>query len=138
MDIISNAYAQDGAAGGGMEMIIMLVVFGLIFYFMIFRPQSKRVKEHKSLMSSLSKGDEVLTNGGLVGKIAKISAENDYVLLSLSEQSQVTIKKDFITAVLPNAHIEHTRNGAIANNRWNCARQTTNKGAVNQANRLRY
>ncbi|MCC4265344.1 preprotein translocase subunit YajC [Oceanimonas baumannii] len=107
MDIISSAYAQGGgAAGGGMEMIIMLVVFGLIFYFMIFRPQSKRVKEHKNLMSSLSKGDEVLTNGGLVGKIAKISADNDYVVLSLSEQSQVTIKKDFITAVLPKGSIQ--------------------------------
>ena len=106
MDIISKAYAQGGAAGGGMEMIIMLVVFGLIFYFMIFRPQSKRVKEHKNLMSSLSKGDEVLTNGGLVGKIAKISAENDYVVLSLSEQTQVTIKKDFISAVLPKGSIQ--------------------------------
>lgn len=106
MDIISKAYAQGGAAGGGMEMIIMLVVFGLIFYFMIFRPQSKRVKEHKNLMSSLSKGDEVLTNGGLVGKIAKISTENDYVVLSLSEQTQVTIKKDFISAVLPKGSIQ--------------------------------
>ncbi|WP_445400204.1 preprotein translocase subunit YajC [Zobellella sp. An-6] len=106
MDIISKAYAQGGSAGGGMEMIIMLVVFGLIFYFMIFRPQSKRVKEHKNLMSSLSKGDEVLTNGGLVGKIAKISTENDYVVLSLSEQTQVTIKKDFITAVLPKGSIQ--------------------------------
>ena len=108
MNFISNAYAQGGAAGGdnGMSMIIMLAVFGLIFYFMIFRPQSKRVKEHKSLMSSLSKGDEVLTNGGLVGKIAKITDENDYVLLSLSEQSQVTIKKDFITAVLPKGSIQ--------------------------------
>ncbi|ATG74695.1 preprotein translocase subunit YajC [Zobellella denitrificans] len=106
MDIISKAYAQGGSAGGGMEMIIMLVVFGLIFYFMIFRPQSKRVKEHKNLMSSLSKGDEVLTNGGLVGKIAKISAENDYVVLNLSEQTQVTIKKDFITAVLPKGSIQ--------------------------------
>lgn len=107
MDFISNAYAQGGgAAGGGMEMIIMLAVFGLIFYFMIFRPQSKRVKEHKNLMSSLSKGDEVLTNGGLVGKIAKIATDSDYVVLSLSEQSQVTIKKDFITAVLPKGSIQ--------------------------------
>lgn len=106
MNFISNAHAQGGAAGGGMEMIIMLAVFGLIFYFMIFRPQSKRVKEHKNLMASLGKGDEVLTNGGLVGKIAKISDENDYVLLSLSEQSQVTIKKDFITAVLPKGSIQ--------------------------------
>lgn len=107
MNFISNAYAQGGAAeGGGMSMIIMLAVFGLIFYFMIFRPQSKRVKEHKNLMSALSKGDEVLTNGGLVGKIAKITADSDYVLLSLSEQSQVTIKKDFITAVLPKGSIQ--------------------------------
>lgn len=108
MNFISNANAQGGITGGdnGMSMIIMLAVFGLIFYFMIFRPQSKRVKEHKNLMSALGKGDEVLTNGGLVGKIAKITADSDYVLLSLSEQSQVTIKKDFITAVLPKGSIQ--------------------------------
>ena len=74
MSIISKAYAEGAAPaaqGGGMEMIIMLAVFGLIFYFMIYRPQAKRAKEHRNLMSSLSKGDEVLTSGGLVGKIAK-------------------------------------------------------------------
>ena len=56
---ISNAYAQDagGAAGGGFEMLIMLGVFGLIFYFMLYRPQAKRVKDHKNLVTSLSKGD---------------------------------------------------------------------------------
>ncbi|MFB0954981.1 MAG: preprotein translocase subunit YajC, partial [Aeromonadaceae bacterium] len=83
MDIISQAYAEGAApapAGGGMEMIIMLAVFGFIFYFMIFRPQSKRAKEHKNLMSSLSKGDEVLTSGGLVGKISKVSDENDFLV----------------------------------------------------------
>ena len=61
---ISNAYASAAGApqgGGTMELIFMLAIFGLIFYFMIFRPQSKRVKEHKNLMSSISKGDEVLT-----------------------------------------------------------------------------
>ena len=60
---ISNAYAQSAGApqGGGMEMIIMLAVFGLIFYFLLYRPQAKRVKEHKNLVSSLGKGDEVLT-----------------------------------------------------------------------------
>ena len=65
---ISNAYAQSAGApqGGGMEMIIMLAVFGLIFYFLLYRPQAKRVKEHKNLVSSLSKGDEVLTQGCLL------------------------------------------------------------------------
>ena len=84
----------------------MLVIFGLIFYFMIFRPQSKRVKEHKNLMSSLGKGDEVLTSGGILGKIAKISDDNDYVLLSLNDTTQITIKKDYIAAVLPKGSIQ--------------------------------
>lgn len=106
---ISNAYANAAGApqgGGSMELIFMLVVFGLIFYFMIFRPQSKRAKEHKNLMSSLSKGDEILTNGGILGKIAKVSDDNDYVLISLNDDTQVTVKKDFITAVLPKGSIQ--------------------------------
>ena len=109
MSIISKAYAEGAAPaaqGGGMEMIIMLAVFGLIFYFMIFRPQSKRAKEHKNLMSSLSKGDEVLTSGGLVGKISKVSDENDFLVLALNDQTQITIKKDYVTAVLPKGTIQ--------------------------------
>ena len=106
---ISNAYASAAGApqgGGTMELIFMLAIFGLIFYFMIFRPQSKRVKEHKNLMSSLGKGDEVLTSGGMLGKIAKISDESDYVLLSLNDTTQITIKKDYIAAVLPKGSIQ--------------------------------
>ena len=108
MDIISKAYAEGAApaAGGGMEMIIMLAVFGFIFYFMIYRPQAKRAKEHRNLMSSLSKGDEVLTSGGLVGKIAKVSADSDYIVLALNDQTQVTIKRDFVSAVLPKGSIQ--------------------------------
>ena len=109
MDIISQAYAEGAAptpAGGGMEMMIMLAVFGFIFYFMIFRPQSKRAKEHKNLMSSLSKGDEVLTSGGLVGKISKVSDENDFLVLALNDQTQITIKKDYVTAVLPKGTLQ--------------------------------
>lgn len=100
---ISEAHAAGPApaAGGGMEMFIMLGMFAVIFYFMIYRPQAKRVKEHKNLMASMGKGDEVLTSGGLVGKIVKISEENDYILLALNENNEITIKKDFVTAVLP-------------------------------------
>mgnify|MGYP006142911857 FL=1 len=101
---ISTAHAADGpaaAAGGGMEMIIMLAVFGLVFYFMIYRPQSKRVKEHKGLMSALTKGDEVLTQGGIVGKIVKVSDEKDFVVISINETTEVTVQKGAINAVLP-------------------------------------
>ncbi len=102
MSFISVAHASEGASqGGGFEMLIMLGMFALIFYFMIYRPQSKRVKEHKNLMASMAKGDEVLTNGGLVGKITKISDENDFISLELNTNNEVVIKKDFVSAVLP-------------------------------------
>ena len=78
----------------------MLVVFGLIFYFMILRPQQKRAKEHKKLMESISKGDEVLTSGGLVGRVTKVS-DTGYVSIALNETNEVVIKRDFVAAVLP-------------------------------------
>ncbi len=101
---ISQAHASTAGAppaGGGFEMLIMLGMFAVIFYFMIYRPQSKRVKEHKNLMASMSKGDEVLTSGGLVGKITKIAEDNDFISIELNANNEVVIKKDFITAVLP-------------------------------------
>ena len=100
---ISTAYAADApaAAGGGMEMLIMLAVFGLVFYFMIYRPQSKRVSEHKGLMSALSKGDEVLTQGGIVGKILKVSDDKDFLVITIAEGTEVVMQKSAINAVLP-------------------------------------
>lgn len=101
---ISNAYAQaapGGGSGGGFEMLIMLGVFGLIFYFMLYRPQAKRVKEHKNLVSSLSKGDEVLTQGGMVGKISKVSDDKDYIEISVNETTNIVIQKGSVSAVLP-------------------------------------
>jgi preprotein translocase subunit YajC len=100
---ISNAYAQDagGSAGGGFEMLIMLGVFGLIFYFMLYRPQAKRVKEHKNLVTSLSKGDEVLTQGGMVGKIMKVSDEKDFIEIGLNDTTNIVIQKSAVSAVLP-------------------------------------
>jgi preprotein translocase subunit YajC len=98
---ITPAIAAAAPQGGGMEMLIMLLVFGLVFYFMIYRPQAKRVKEHKSLMSALSKGDEVLTQGGLVGKISKVSDEKDFLVITIAENTEVTVQKAAVSAVLP-------------------------------------
>lgn len=101
---ISNAYAQaapGGNAGGGFEMLIMIGVFGLIFYFMLYRPQAKRVKEHKNLVASLSKGDEVLTGGGMVGKITKVSEDKDFVEIALNDTTNIVVQKSAISAVLP-------------------------------------
>ncbi|MBU1310162.1 preprotein translocase subunit YajC [Rheinheimera muenzenbergensis] len=102
---INNAYAQaaPGAQpqGGGWDLIIMLVAFGLIFYFLIYRPQAKRVKEHRNLMSALAKGDEVLTQGGLVGRISKIADDKDFVVIALNDTTEVTVQKASVSAVLP-------------------------------------
>ncbi|ACL32593.1 preprotein translocase subunit YajC [Glaesserella parasuis] len=92
--------------GGGMEMIFILVVFGLIFYFMIYRPQAKRQKQQRELLAGLSKGDEVLTSGGLIGKITKVTADNDNVVIALNDTTEVTIKRDFVVAVLPKGSLK--------------------------------
>lgn len=102
---ISAAQAQEagGAAspGFGFEPLIMLAVFGLIFYFLLYRPQAKRVKEHKNLVSSLSKNDEVLTQGGIVGKVTKVSDDKDFIEVMLNENNHIMVQKSAVSAVLP-------------------------------------
>ncbi|MDH2998995.1 preprotein translocase subunit YajC [Pasteurellaceae bacterium LFhippo2] len=92
--------------GGGMEMIFILVIFGLIFYFMIYRPQAKRQKQQRDLLASLEKGNEVLTSGGLIGKITKVTADNDNIVIALNDTTEVTIKRDFVVAVLPKGSLK--------------------------------
>jgi preprotein translocase subunit YajC len=97
----AHAAAEGAPEAGGFQFIFMMVIFAGIFYFMIYRPQARRTKDHKNLMGSMGKGDEVLTTGGLIGRIVKISDENDYVQIELNENNVISLKKDFISAVLP-------------------------------------
>lgn len=87
--------------GSGLEMLIILAVFGVIFYFMVFRPQSKRQKEQRNLLSSLAKGDEILTSGGLIGKITKVNAEDENIVIALNDNNEVMISRNFVVATLP-------------------------------------
>ena len=100
--LISQAHAAGEAAPQELlSMVPMLIVFAAIFYFMIYRPQAKRTKEHKNLMGGLGKGDEVLTQGGLIGRVVKINDENEYIQIELNANNVIVIKKNYITAVLP-------------------------------------
>ncbi len=94
------ASATGPSQGSPYSLVIMLVVFGLIFYFMILRPQQKRAKDHKKLMDSIGNGDEVLTTGGLVGRVTKV-ADTGYIAIALNDTNEVVIKRDFVAAVLP-------------------------------------
>ena len=100
---ISNAMADAaapaaGPAGTGFEWIF-LVGFLVIFYLMIWRPQAKRAKEQKNLLGNLQKGDEVVTNGGIAGKIVKVS--DDFVVLEVSDTVELKFQKGAIAATLP-------------------------------------
>ena len=104
MNIINNAYAQSaGPADGGMSMLIMVVLFFIIMYFMIIRPQNKRAKEHKKLIDSLSNGSEVVVSNGIMGKITKI--KEDAVELEVSNGVNIKVRKKSITTVLPKGSI---------------------------------
>ncbi|EER46702.1 preprotein translocase subunit YajC [Actinobacillus minor NM305] len=88
--------------GSGLEMLVILAVFGIIFYFMIYRPQAKRQKEQRELLSNLAKGDEILTSGGLIGRITKVSAESENVVMALNDNNnEVMISRNFVVAKLP-------------------------------------
>ena len=92
--LIPAAYAQEaaaGPAGTGFEWVF-LVGFLVIFYLMIWRPQAKRAKEHKNLIAGLQKGDEVVTSGGIAGKVTKVE---------VSDNVELKFQKVAIAATLP-------------------------------------
>ncbi|MGH8415995.1 MULTISPECIES: preprotein translocase subunit YajC [Pseudomonas] len=101
---ISSAFADAaapapaGPMGGGFEWIF-LVGFLVIFYLMIWRPQAKRAKEQKNLLGNLQKGDEVVTSGGIAGKINKVT--DDFVVIEVSDTVELKIQKGAIAATLP-------------------------------------
>ena len=101
---ISSAIAQEAgaaAAPGGFDSmsLIFLVGFVAIFYLMIWRPQAKRAKDHKALIGGLSAGDEVVTSGGILGKVRKVSDE--FIVLEVSAGQELSFQKGSVVAVLP-------------------------------------
>ena len=101
----TTVYAAGSQQGSPMGSIIMLVIFGLIFYFMLIRPQSKRAKEHKSMVEALQKGDEVVTNGGIAGKISKV--EDNFISLTIADNIDVTVQKHAVSQVLPKGSLKN-------------------------------
>jgi len=89
----------DAAMGGGAFQWIFLLGFVAIFYFMIWRPQAKRSKEHKALMGALKKGDEVVTAAGIAGKVTKVT--DDFVLVEVADKVELKFQKSAISATLP-------------------------------------
>jgi preprotein translocase subunit YajC len=102
---VSNAYAEGlasstpGQGGGGFSFVMMFVIFFIFIYFTIWRPQSKRAKEQQTLLNSLAKGDEVITAGGLLGRINKLTGQ--YIQLSIEANTDIIVQKSAVVSVLP-------------------------------------
>ncbi len=93
------AMAAPAQGPSAMSQIILFGGFILIFYFLIWRPQSKRAKEHKALVSGLDKGDEVVTGGGLAGRITRIT--DDFLVLEISDNVEVKVQRHAVAQALP-------------------------------------
>ena len=100
--LISNAYAQAAGAAdptGGLMGLLPLILMFVVLWFLMIRPQMKRQKEHKAMLDKLSKGDEVLTNGGIAGTVAEIG--DNFITVEVAENVRIRVQKGAIGNVLP-------------------------------------
>ena len=100
---ISNAYAQGAPAAGGVESLLqgplMLVLMFGVLYFVMIRPQMKRQKEHKAMIEALAKGDEVITSGGMIGRIAKLG--ETYLGVEIASGVEIQVQRSAVIQVRP-------------------------------------
>ncbi len=105
---IDQAMAEGVAAapeGAGAEQLFIMVAIFAVFYFLLIRPQTKRAKEHRKMVSELSKGDEVVTNGGIYGKLTKVSEDN--VEVEIADNLVVRMQRQAISSTLPKGTIKN-------------------------------
>ncbi|WP_303900779.1 preprotein translocase subunit YajC [Thiohalomonas denitrificans] len=103
---ISDAFAQaaDGAQPNILEALFPFVILFVVFYFLLIRPQSKRAKEHKKLVQELSKGDEVVTQGGVLGKIVEV--DENFLVLEVADNVQIKLQRQSVASLMPKGTIK--------------------------------
>jgi preprotein translocase subunit YajC len=101
---IASAHAQDAGQSGGLMSFLPLIIIFVIFYFLLIRPQMKRSKEHKKLVSELGNGDEVVTNGGLLGRITNVG--ESFVTIEVAESVKIKVQRHAISSVMPKGTVK--------------------------------
>ena len=111
---ISDAIADAGAAAGAaaqspdpLASLILPIGLVVLFYFFLIRPQSKRQKEHKNMVSDLQKGEEVLTSGGILGKV--INIKDDFIILEIAKETLLTVQKNSVQTIMPKGTIKELK-----------------------------
>jgi preprotein translocase subunit YajC len=104
--LISNAYAQAAPAAQGFDLFQMLplVLMFVLLYFLMIRPQSKRAKEHKTMLAGLQKGDEVVTAGGTLGRVTKVG--DNFVSVEIAPNVEIQVQRPSISTLLPKGTIK--------------------------------
>ena len=101
---ISNAYAAGAAPGSDLTGYLFPIVIILAFFFMILRPQMKAAKEQRAMIAALQKGDEVITSGGIVGKVTKVT--DTFVSVEIAANTEITVQKHAVQSALPKGTIK--------------------------------
>ena len=98
--IIPTALAQEGSTSGGFDLISLLplILIFVVFYFLLIRPQQKRIKEHKTMISQLRRGDKVITGGGIIGTITRIVSD-DEIIVEIAENLRVRVVRATINSL---------------------------------------
>jgi preprotein translocase subunit YajC len=102
--LISPAHAQDAAQADPFGFFVPMIVIFVAFYFLLIRPQQKRQKAHAALISALSTGDEVLTAGGVLGRVTAVSEH--YATLEIADNVEIKVQKSTVSAVVPKGTID--------------------------------
>jgi len=104
--LIASAMAQDGAApaGNAFVQLIPLILIVVIFWFLLIRPQMKRNKQHREMVTSLSNGDEVITSGGILGKITNVG--ESFISVKLTDGLEIKVQKHAVSQVVPKGTID--------------------------------
>lgn len=106
--LISQAYAQTAPTGtGGMDImsLLPLILMFVLLYFLLLRPQMRRAKEQKQMIASLAKGDEVITAGGVLGRVTKVS--DSYLSVEIAPNVEITVQKSSVQTLLPKGTLKN-------------------------------
>jgi preprotein translocase subunit YajC len=99
--LIAAAYAEGAGTpqGGGFASFIPLIILIVVFYFLLIRPQQQKVKEHNNMVNALQKGDEIVTTGGLLGRITEMG--DNFLQIQIAQNTEVKIQRQAVSAVMP-------------------------------------
>jgi len=113
---VSSAYAQaagaGAGAGGGLQAMLPLVLIFVVFYFLLIRPQQKKMKEHKETLSAIRRGDKVVTGGGIMGTVSKVDDDHQ-LTIEIAKDVKVKVRRELISSVLSKP--EPAKAGGVAN-----------------------